>query len=233
MPMLVGFHVEGWDYLILRAYLAKLLELPEDDLEPDRVDASGSGWQFVLTTLPKALRRFYQKCAQLAVIGLDNDGNEDVLARGVNEDPLHPRHWLHADRADKPAECRFCQLQRCVEATRAGLNWIPNKPSQTWPVVIAVPVEAIESWLLCSQAIVDPGHGSLHAERERRLGQKQRLYGKPGAIRTDVENVALPLIRSMQAAQFETLETHCQSYALFANQVRQEKAQIVHAAPCW
>ncbi len=60
--MLVGFHAEGWDYLVLRAFLAKLLGLHEDEIEPDQLNSSGRGWRFVFEMLPKALRRFYNKC---------------------------------------------------------------------------------------------------------------------------------------------------------------------------
>lgn len=75
--MLVGFHTEGWDHLVLRAFLAKLLGISEDDMEPDQLSSNGRGWNFVVDMLPKALHRFYGKCAQLAVIGIDNDGNRD------------------------------------------------------------------------------------------------------------------------------------------------------------
>jgi len=40
--MLVGFLVEGWDYLILQAYLARLLDRSEGDFEPDAVGGAGS-----------------------------------------------------------------------------------------------------------------------------------------------------------------------------------------------
>jgi len=78
MPFLVGFHVEGNDYLILRALAAKLLAIPEDDIVPVDIDTSGRGWEFVLSFIPNALRRFYAQCAQFAIVGVDNDGNVDL-----------------------------------------------------------------------------------------------------------------------------------------------------------
>lgn len=45
------------------AFLAKLLGLHEDEIEPDQLNSSGRGWRFVFEMLPKALRRFYNKCA--------------------------------------------------------------------------------------------------------------------------------------------------------------------------
>lgn len=41
MPILAGFHVEGHDHLILRALLAKVLLVPEDEIQVDFIDAPG------------------------------------------------------------------------------------------------------------------------------------------------------------------------------------------------
>ena len=96
--MLVGFLLEGWDYLIVRAYLAKILSLAEADIQADPVgEAAGRSWNFIAESVEIALRRFYHKCARLAVVGGDNDGNRDLQAEDIREDPLHRRHWLHLD----------------------------------------------------------------------------------------------------------------------------------------
>jgi hypothetical protein len=50
--------------------LAKLLGVSESDLKPDFIDGSGRGWQFVQDLLPKALNRFYGRCAQFAIVAL-------------------------------------------------------------------------------------------------------------------------------------------------------------------
>ena len=105
MALLVGFHVEGYDHLILRAFLAKLLDRAEDELYADVIDASGRGWHFVLETAPKALNRFYGKCAQAAILGVDNDGNRDLASSEVKEDPAHLRHWNHPDQCLQ--KCRY------------------------------------------------------------------------------------------------------------------------------
>jgi hypothetical protein len=164
MGMLVGFHVEGWDHLILGAYLAKLAGIAEDEIEADCVESDGRGWQFVLDMLPKALHRFYAKCSRLAVIGVDNDGNLDIMSGDLPEDPRHPRHWIHAARKTENLDCRRCRLLRRVEETRPLLHWIAGKSGQDWPVVIAVSVEMIEAWLLTTQALLEPGRGSMYAE---------------------------------------------------------------------
>src|SRR5207245_2626066 len=118
--------------------------------------------------------------------------------------PRHPRHWLHADQGQR-ADCRWCRLNTLAEATRPFLSWIANKPGHSWPIVIAVPVESIEGWLLTTQAIVAPGSGSFHAEREARSSFKRRLYHRPEAREEDVQDVALPMIRQLSQDQLQTL----------------------------
>jgi hypothetical protein len=229
--MLVGFHVEGYDYLVLKALLAKLLGLAESSISADPDEPRvGMGWQQVLDTLPLALKRFYARCCALAVVGIDNDGNLDLVASGAAEDPARPRHWLHAGATE--AKCRHCQVDGVIQRVRPELTWIPNKPGHAWPIVVCVPVEMIESWLLVARAITNNG-GSLHAERERRSGQKQRMYGRPEATREDVESVALPLIRALTPkSDVDTLRRHSKSFDAFAAAVlRLDPATL--AAPCW
>lgn len=103
MVMQVGFHVEGHDHLIMRGFLAKLLNVVEEDIEIDFIDARGRGWEFVLEMVPQALRRFYAKGARAALIGIDNDGDLNVGKTGQPEDPKRPRHWNH------PARARRCR----------------------------------------------------------------------------------------------------------------------------
>lgn len=85
MGMLVGFHAEGWDHLILRAFTASLLSIAEDDIVPDVIEAR-RGWELVLQTVPAAVERFYSQCAQFAVFGIDNDGNVDLTHAGTHEE---------------------------------------------------------------------------------------------------------------------------------------------------
>lgn len=234
MSLLVGFQVEGWDFLILGAYLAKLLNVSEDDIEADSIDSPGRGWQFVLENVAKSLRRFYGKCARAAVIGVDNDGNLDLLREGGPEDPKRPRHWLHSARGQEALDmCRCCQLHRRVEAARPSLNWLPGKPGHSWPVLIAVPVEMIEAWLLTSLALVSPGQGSMYAENEPRRGQKHQFYGRPEPTRADVQGKALPLVRGMTPEHLSSLRSYSRSFDLFAAQVDKQRAIILGDGDCW
>jgi hypothetical protein len=231
MAILVGFHVEGWDHLICHVFLAKLLGIPETDLCPDWIDVPGRGWAFVMESLPKALKRFYHQCAQAVVVGIDNDGNRDLGKTGLTEDPARPRHWNHAP--DKNTSCRWCILDAIIAQTRPELNWLPQKVGAIWPILLAVPVEMIESWLLICQAIVTSGSGQLNAESTSRASQKHLFYRKPSPSREDVETVALPLIRQMTPAQVRTLEAHSRSFAQFAQSVASQQALILGPRDCW
>lgn len=232
MPIRVGLLTEGHDHLILCAYLARLLGVPDHEIEPDVPDGTGHGHAYVAATIDRALRRFYERCAQLAMISMDNDGNLDLLSAGGQEDPMRPRHWLHKNGGLLPG-CRWCLIYDRAERTRAELNWIPAKPGLRWPIVIAVPVESIEAWLLTTQAILVPGTGSLYAEQQRRSSFKMRLYGRPAATREDVQSIAIPMIRQLGADHLQTLRNHSRSFSDFADQVGSYAEEILTAPPCW
>jgi hypothetical protein len=224
MPILAGFHVEGNDHLILHALVAKLLQLPEDDILIDFIDAPGRGWQFVLEFIPNALKRFYARCAQFAVVGVDNDGNVDLDQAAVNEDPSHPRHDNHSGVT--VAVCRYCMVAETVANVRSQLNWIQRKPGASWPILIAVPVEMIETWLLMLQ-------GDQGVQRRPRSIQKQRLYGKPVTTKADVTRVALPLVRSRTADDLVALTQASASFRNFRDQIAAAEAIIRGNADCW
>jgi len=224
MPILAGFHVEGNDHLILRALVAKMLPLPEEEIQVDFIDAPGRGWNFVLGVIPKALSRFYGRCAQFAVVGIDNDGDVDLDEAAGNEDPRHPRHENHPGSAIDG--CRYCNIAETVARLRPQLNWIEKKPGQDWPILIAVPVEMIETWLLILR-------GEPNIQRRRRTIQKQRLYGKPVVTMADVMGIALPLVRSRTDADLETLSQMSASFRHFYNQIVAFRPTICGVTDCW
>ena len=232
MLIRVGLLTEGHDHFILRPYLAKLLDVPEGEIEADYPDGTGHGHRYVAVTIDRALRRFYGRCTHLAIISMDNDGNLDLRSRGGQEDPARPRHWLHGD-AGSDDRCRWCFIHDQMEETRPALNWIPAKPGVRWPIVIAVPVESIEAWLLTTQAILVTGTGSLYAEQERRAAYKTRLYGRPAATLEDVQSIALPMIRRLEADQLQTLRDRSRSFSNFADQINEYSDEILTAPPCW
>lgn len=230
MGILVGFHTEGWDFLILRSLVAALLGIEEDEIVADWIERPGRGWDFVLKNVRPTMQRFYSQCAQFAIFSVDNDGSEDLARSGALEDASRPRHWNHSSAHER---CRFCQLDALIRQERSMLSGLPQKPPQTWPVLIAIPVEAIEAWLLELQAIVSPPKGMARAEARGRLRFKEMLYSKPAAPRPDVERIALPLIRSATSAQLDELRERSRSFALFADQVDESRPIILGPRDCW
>jgi hypothetical protein len=231
MALRVGFHVEGHDWLILRALLASILQVAEQDLAAERLDLLPLGWQEVLEGIERALHKFYAMCAQLAVIGIDNDGNEDLQRSGRTEDARRPRHWNHAPNTH--SDCRHCQIQALAARIRPRLNWLPQKPGQTWPILVTVPVEMIETWLLIIRSVQVPGFGWHHAERMPRQSQKMAMYGRPEATQEDVESIALPYVRSLTAAALQSAMQHSRSLTLFVNDVQAIQRQILGPRDCW
>lgn len=229
MPMRVGFHLEGWDHLIVRTFLARLLYLPEEELRVEQVEIGSRGWQSIVQVMPQALKRFYYSCIQFAVVGIDNDGNCDLVKTGASEDPRRPRHWNHAEQH---ADCRYCRVMELVERTRPQLSGLSQKPAATWPVLVVVPVESIETWLLTLRAIV-AGQGGVYFEKELRQVLKQRFYGRPAAARQDVEDIALPLIRAATLEQLTSLRLACKSFDLFVAQLEAARSMILGPRDCF
>jgi hypothetical protein len=225
MAILGGFHVEGYDHLILRAFVAKALQLPEDQIQVDFIDAPGRGWQFILEFIPKALKRFYGKCAQFAVIGIDNDGDVDLDQARLPEDPRHPRHDNHLSGTVIGA-CRHCMIAEAIAHTRPELSWNPKKPGTAWPIIIAVPVEMIETWLLILQ-------GKPGIQRRPRSIQKRLLYGRPAATADDVKRIAIPLVQAMTDAELARLSQASASFRCFHEQITAAKTTIMDSAACY
>ncbi|HEU5153862.1 MAG TPA: hypothetical protein VFU03_03985 [Gemmatimonadales bacterium] len=122
--MLIGFNVEGHDHLILRCLIERILGLDPAAVRSEHVEQPG-GWNDVLQVAPLALKKFYALSADLAVIGVDNDGDEDLMG-GASEDPKHPRHWNHAGTSSP--QCRQCQLHEIADRTRGQLGWWKEGP---------------------------------------------------------------------------------------------------------
>src|SRR5438128_5078922 len=215
--MLIGFLLEGWDHLVVRAYLAKLLNISEEDVVADPVgEGAGSGYEFVLSSVETALRRFYHKCAQVAIVGVDNDGNRDLDGEDLVEDPRHRRHWLHPGEVDN-IHCRHCRLAVEIAAVRPHLHWLPWKPGNSWPIILVIPAEAIEAWLLITRAIVNPRQGSMNVERQTRHTLKREFYGSYAATRRDVEEIAVAMIRSMTPDQIRALESQAGRFQMLSD----------------
>lgn len=214
MP-LIGLHLEGrQDERVFEALLTGLLKLGPGVLTFKRLSQRASGYQDVITKLPVALANFWEQGASGVVVGVDNDGEPRVVSGAFSPDPHRPRH-THDHVPVSTAKCRYCRLVDAVEQRRATLRHRGRRRPSAWPVVIAVPVEALESWLLWGADMVD-------RRRERRPEDlpksqlKQRLYDRPHATRQDVETIAVPIAEQMD---LDGLRRDVESFHLFAEAV--------------
>ncbi len=231
VPVRVGFLLEGYDPYIVRGFVARLLDIPEERLHLDAFSAAGRGWESVLQAVPDFLRKYYGICSQAVVLGVDNDGGLDLTQAGLTEDPSRPRHWNHMGQ--ESAKCRVCRLERTISETRPALDWVHEKSAADWPVLIAVAVETIESWFLEARHIADGEVGRLGQEDMNRMGQKQLFYGRPVPTREDVLEIALPLVRRLTNVQIVRLRGASRSFDFLATQVDAARARILGPTDCW
>ncbi len=220
MSLRVGFHVEGTDALVLQAFLERLLGLPPSTIEPRRHEAASGGCTDLLKTLPAALRDFRNAGCAAAIIAMDNDGDVDVRQNPeVGEDLKHPRHWKH-DAGTTATRCRYCQLQEKLRTTTA------EKPELgEAPVVIAVPTEMIEAWLLIAAELDKKHSGDLEAERLPKRQLKPAFYGSQYVTEAKVRDRALPLLTRLTNVQ--GIAAYSRSFALFAEQVNGARGAIL------
>lgn len=213
----IGFHLEGrTDDAVLHVLVARLLGVARDDIQVELNEVRARGIGQLFASLPKAIQKFWFLEAAAVVVGVDNDG-EDIVGE---EDPRHPRHWCH----DEPTErCRYC---RSLEATQRALGLLPRAEDdavRAWPVVISVPVEALEAWLLEeAQTVGRRPHRPAEALPHSQL--KVRLYGRPFATLEDIERVAIPIA---ERADLDSLRQRSRSFALFADKVLEHKTRIL------
>jgi hypothetical protein len=215
----IGFHLEGrTDDSVLHVLVARLLEVQRERIEVQLNEVRTRGIGQLLSSLPQAIQKFWFIGARAVVVGMDNDG-ENIIGE---QDPRHPRHWLHEAACER---CRYC---RCVHQTRRALGLLPSDRAEEirqWPVVISVPVEALEAWLLEEAHLVGRRpHRPAEALPHSQL--KWKLYGRPFPTREDIERIAIPIA---QRADLDSLRQRSRSFALFADSVTGSRRRIVSA----
>jgi hypothetical protein len=231
--MKIGYHCEGGDRPILHCLVCRLLNVPEDRVESCAFAQRPQGYDKVVRDAPLALRVLYlQHWALAAVVAVDNDGHEDLRHTGQQQDPTHPRHWVHPRKPERhPPDCRFCRLH-CL--ARGTINALPETRGfvapEAWPVVICVPTEELESWLLIARGLTDPKHQALLDAENRPAGVQMKVdfYGSKRALLSRVKSRALPLLRDL--ADVTQIGRHSRSFRLFARQVLHLRRRMEAAA---
>jgi len=220
MPSLsVGIYCEATDWMILKAFVCRTLQKKPSGIEVIETPSKGGSFATFAGALPTFLHKYYKQCVSLVVVCTDNDGKIDLTRPGApSEDPKHPRHARHAGQ--RLEACRHCVLEEKVKDARPALRYLPPKDGMHWPIVVTVPVEAIESWLLTARALVTQGDKYMRAEDlpgGSRL--KTAFYGRPFVTTPDVISKALPVIND-PALDLSDLAAYSPSFRLFVESLQ-------------
>lgn len=121
--MRVAFHVEGTtDQVVLCDFVEKIVGRA---VEPHVYRKRAGGWAAAIATMVPAVWQAWQLGCVGAIVVVDADSTTP--------------HELHAP--DAPGDCRHCLL-------RSMLPRLPPRGDGSMTIVTAVPVQAIEAWLL-------------------------------------------------------------------------------------
>ena len=227
----IGYHAEGHDHLILHYLLCQLLGCDPGTVQARPVERRTGKRGDISGPARDALHRFYYgEWAIAGVLEIDNDGRVDLRQSGDPEDPDHPRHWVHIDAGEQTAQnCRFCQLADVPARTCSGLRAEGFVSGDEWAVIICVPTEAIEAWLLIAKGLTEPDNSLLDAEqRPAGAGMKRNMYGIPRATMRKVKTMALPALQAL--SDVRDIARYSRSFRLFADQVSEVRPRIVAAA---
>jgi hypothetical protein len=159
------------------------------------------GWANALQLAPIIAKAAHQRGLDGAVFAIDNDGAM----------PTHqPSHQ------EPTPGCRLCEL-RAAARIQEPLSWQrPGLPPLRY--VFAVPVQAVETWLLLARGHDFKGQAeSLGHEPNGRRKLKKWLYGDETPDRETMRHAALPIARSFD---LEALAKVSPSFEAFLSQLR-------------
>ncbi len=192
--MRVAFHVEGTtDQVVLCDFVEKIVGRA---VEPHVYRKRAGGWAAAIATMVPAVWQAWQLGCVGAIVVVDADSTTP--------------HELHAP--DAPGDCRHCLL-------RSMLPRLPPRGDGSMTIVTAVPVQAIEAWLLAfgehllRQSVGPPQH--LHRHEARRL-----LYGVVQPTPSEIREVCERLLPRVDSAASDRLAQSQVSFRDFRDQVR-------------
>ncbi len=193
--MKVGFQVEGpIDRMVLLAFVNAILER---DIDPVFYEKRAGGLTEVLRTLEKCLWKFWADACAGAVIVVD--------ANGTTPHDSHP--------AELAADCRYCHL-------RARLPALPDGgTAQKTKYAVAVPVQAIEAWLLHFGHHVNRRPSGPPQSLDRREA-KRLLWGDVAPSHAQFDEVWEKILPNLNRDELERLAAAQPSFRAFQAEVR-------------
>ncbi|WP_225409046.1 hypothetical protein [Stigmatella hybrida] len=159
------------------------------------------GWTSALRLAPIIAKAAHHEGLDGALFAIDNDG-------------AGPTHL--ASHGEVLKGCRFCEL-RAAARIHEPLSW-PRPELPALKYLFAVPVQALETWLLLARGHDFKGKGeTLGSDPSGRVQLKQLLYGVERPDRATMRQAALPLAESVNV---EALASQSPSFAAFLSQLR-------------
>lgn len=159
------------------------------------------GWSQALQLAPIIARAAHRNGLDGALFAIDNDG-------------ASPSH-LPAHKAVTPG-CRLCEL-RAAAKVQEPLSW-PRPGLPPLRYIFAVPVQALETWLLLAKGHDFKGESeTLGRDPSGRAKLKKLLYGMEHPDRGTMREVARPIAKSLDLG---ALEDKSPSFAAFLTQLR-------------
>jgi hypothetical protein len=159
------------------------------------------GWTNALRLAPLIAKDAYNKGLDGALFAIDNDGSM----------PLHS-----AAHKDPEQGCRLCEL-RSAARVQEPLSW-PRQDLPPLRYLFAVPVQALETWLLLARGQDFKGDSELLGrDVSGRKKLKHLLYGMAQPDRDTMRSTALPLAGSLDV---NALAKASPSFADFLSQLQ-------------
>jgi hypothetical protein len=159
------------------------------------------GWTNALRLAPIIAKDAYHKGLDGALFAIDNDGAA----------PTHS-----ATHKDAAKGCRLCEL-RAAARVHEPLSW-PRQDLPALRYLFAVPVQALETWLLLARGHDFKGESEvLGRDPAGRAKLKRLLYGMEHPDRDTMRSAALPIAESLDVG---ALAQASLSFADFLTQLR-------------
>lgn len=159
------------------------------------------GWSQALRLAPIIAKAAHRRGLDGALFAIDNDG-------------AIPTH-TPAHQQETPG-CRLCEL-RTAARIQEPLSWPrPGLPELRY--LFAVPVQALETWLLLARGHDFKGQAeTLGKDHSGRATLKRLLYGMELPDRDTMRQVALPIAESLD---LDALAKQSASFEAFLTQLR-------------
>jgi hypothetical protein len=207
----IAFCVESDNDRVIYSRLVAKLAGSELEIHKSQYALREGGFAAALKLADRVTRNAFQAGADAVVLVVDNDGIQ----------PVHSS----AHHAKLDELCRWCSLHFAANAAEVR-RWAKAE-GRSFEVIVGVPVQTIETWLLLANDHPFPGPPeALGRDATGRASLKRALYGTPRPDSTLMRGRALPLIERLDV---QALAARSESFRHFAEQVAALRPRLIAA----